>query len=372
VSDESQGRPSRPARTARAETSCDAAAALSDRQALVLRAIVASYVGEAAPIGSRTLSHLLPVSLSAASIRNTMGELAELGLIEKPHRSAGRVPTDAGLRVFVDHLVPRELDEFERRELAGCVDEAGPDALIQSASRLLSERTRQLGFATPPRGDTLVLRHVALVRLSTSKVLAVLVSDTGTALRRIVDDEESGNQLELDRLAVALNERLVRRTLAQVRDAIANELRALQSRAHGVLERALLLGWRALEAQGADDPGDLVIATRLALLDQPEFQDPSRVKQLFGAIEAKGSLLRILHKVIEARAASGRDCVTIAFGDELGEPQLERFALVAATYGDELAPLGVLGVIGPRRMDYPRAVALVRCVSELLSERLSP
>jgi heat-inducible transcriptional repressor len=358
-------------RGVRAEPTLD----LSERQALVLRAIVASYVGEAAPIGSLTLSHLLPVSLSAASIRNTMVELAELGLIEKPHRSAGRVPTDAGLRSFVDHLVPRELDDFERRELAGHVDETGPDALIRSASKLLSERTRQLGFATPPRGDTLVLRHVALVRLSTTKVLAVLVSETGTALRSIVEDDESGAQPELDRLAVALNERLVGKTLSQVRDALAGEVRALRSSAHGVLERAVRLGWRALAAQDAEDPGDLVIATRLALLDQPEFQDPSCVKQLFGALEARESLLRILHKVIEARAAAGvvtRDHVTIAFGDELGEPELRRLALVAAPYGDELAPLGVLGVIGPRRMDYPRAVALVRFVSTLVSERLLP
>lgn len=339
---------------------------LSERQALVLRAIVAAYVGEAAPVGSRSLSHVLPIAISAASIRNTMAELAELGLIEKPHRSAGRVPTAAGLRVFVDRLVPRGLDDFERRDLAGSVAESDPEALLRSASKLLSERTRQLGFVTAPRGDTLVLRHVALVRLSTTKVLAVLVSETGAALRRILDDEESGDQIELDRLAVALNERVAGRTLAQLRDALAREIVALRSHAQGVLERALLLGWRALAAEGVDEPGDLVIATRLALLDQPEFQDPEQVKQLFGAIEAKASLLAILRKMIEAPN------VTIAFGEELGEPELRRLALVAAPYGAGGAPLGVLGVIGPRRMDYPRVVALVQYLSKVVSERLLP
>jgi len=363
---------------------------LSERQTLVLRAIVASYVGEAAPVGSRSVSHILPVSLSAASIRNTMAELAELGLVEKPHPSAGRVPTASGLRCFLEHLVPRDLDEYERRDLAGSVGALGPDAVIQNASMLLSNRTRQLGFVVAPREAGLVLRHVALVRLSTSRVLAVLVSQTGSALRRVLEDEESGDQTELDRLAAALNEHLAGKTLAQVRDALAREVGALRTRAHTVLERALWLGWRALEAQDESEPGDLVIATRLALLDQPEFQDPSRVKQLFGAIEAKESLLRILHKMITAgraapgpldhhagRAAPGpldheTESVSVAFGEELDEPEFCRLALVAAPYGSHGAPLGVLGVIGPRRMDYPRVVALVRYLGTLVTERLLP
>jgi heat-inducible transcriptional repressor len=339
---------------------------LSERQILVLRAIVASYVGEAAPVGSRSVSHILPVSLSAASIRNTMAELAELGLVEKPHPSAGRVPTASGLRCFLEHLVPRDLDEYERRDLAGSVGTLGPEAVIQNASMLLSERTRQLGFVVAPRKAALVLRHVALVRLSTSRVLAVLVSQTGSALRRVLEDEESGDQAELDRLAVALNEYLAGKTLAQVRDALAREVGALRSRAHTVLERAFWLGWRALEAQDESEPGDLVIATRLALLDQPEFQDPSRVKQLFGAIEAKESLLRILHKMIAAQH------VTVAFGEELDEPEFCQLALVAAPYGAQGAPLGVLGVIGPRRMDYPRIVSLVHYLGALVTERLLP
>jgi heat-inducible transcriptional repressor len=197
-------------------------------------------------------------------------------------------------------------------------------------------------------------------------VLAVLVSQTGSALRRVLEDEESGDQAELDRLAVALNEHLAGKTLAQVRDALAREVGALRSRAHTVLERALWLGWRALEAQDESEPGDLVIATRLALLDQPEFQDPSRVKQLFGAIEAKESLLRILHKMIAAQH------VTVAFGEELDEPEFCQLALVAAPYGAQGAPLGVLGVIGPRRMDYPRIVSLVHYLGALVTERLLP
>lgn len=337
---------------------------LTERQHTVLRAIVASYVGEAAPVGSRSLSHVLPMSLSAASIRNTMAELAELGLIEQPHRSAGRMPTELGLRAFLGGLVPRSLDEYERRDLAGNIDHAGPSGLLRIASRLLSERTRQLGFALAPRLEDLVLRHVTLVRLSSQRVLAVLVGETGETLRRLVEDEVSGDQAELDRLAVALGERVAGRTLAQVRDALAHEVAQLRSHAHGVLERALRLGFRALQAQGEEDAGDLVIATRLALLDQPEYRDPGRLRHLFAAIEAKEALLRVLQQML----ADGHLCV--ALGEELGDPELRHLALVAAPYGVGPAPRGVLGVIGPWRMDYPRVMALVGTLSDLVTEKL--
>jgi heat-inducible transcriptional repressor len=340
---------------------------LTERQAMVLRAIVAGYVGEAAPVGSRSLSHVLPVALSSASIRNTMSELAALGLVEKPHRSAGRMPTDLGLRVFVDRLVPRSLDDFERRELAGSVDEIDPEALLRNASHALSQRTRQLGFLTAPRGARVVVRHVSLVRLSTEKLLAVLVSDTGATLRRVLDDATSGDQAELDRLAAALCERIAGRTLAAARDALANEVAALRSRAEGLLERAIHLGLRALAASGdVDELGDLVIATRLALLDQPEFRDPETLRQLFGALEARESLLAIVRKLIEAKD------VTVMFGEDLDGSDLRQLALVVAPYGAGASPRGVVGVIGPRRMDYPRVVPLVGYVSRLVSERLLP
>jgi len=331
-----------------------------------LRAIVARYVGDAAPVGSRSVSHVLPVALSAASIRNTMAELAELGLVEKPHASAGRVPTALGLRVFVAGLAPRGLDEFERRDLAAGMGEPDPASLVRVASRVLSERTRQLGFVVVPRVEALRLRHVTLVRLSTSRVLAVLVAETGETLRRIVEDEEAGAQPELERLAAALNERVAGRTLAELRDVLSREVAALRSRAEGMLARAVRLAWRALQVEEGSPPaqGDLVIATWLALLDQPEFRDATRVKELLAAIETRQALLQVVARVL---GAGGAGDVTVALGEELGEPALRQLALVAAPYGSG----GVLGVIGPWRMDYARVMALVGYLSELVTRKLS-
>lgn len=342
---------------------------LGERQEQVLRAIVARYVGDAAPVGSRSVSHVLPVPLSAASIRNTMAELAELGLIEKPHASAGRVPTALGLRVFVRGLAPRGLDDFERRDLAAGMGDADPASLIRVASRLLSERTRQLGFVVVPRVEELRVCHVTLVRLSTSRVLAVLVAENGETLRRVVEDEDSGAQPELDRLAAALNERIAGRTLAELRDALSREVAALRSRAKGVVERAVRLAWRALQAEQEGRPsthGDLVIATWLALLDQPEFRDAARVKELLAAIETRKALLQVVERVLGGGGAG----VRVALGEELGEPALRQLALVAAPYGSGAAP-GVLGVIGPWRMDYARVMALVGYLSELVTRKLA-
>lgn len=334
---------------------------LSARQASVLRAVVAAYVGDGSPVGSRTLTHVLPESLSSASVRSTLAELSDLGLVEKPHASAGRIPTDRGLRLFVDRLLdPGPVEAYEKRAIAYTVDEAEDDAVVHVASQLLSDRTRQLGFVVAPRIEHLVLRHVSLVRLTRERVLVVLVSQTGEAHRRVIDADAELDQAKLDRIAALLAERAAGRTLTEVRASLAAEARAIRHHADRLLRRAVELGLRALHV---DDAHDLVIATRLALLDQPEFQDSRRVRDLFEALETKESLVDLLDEIAE-RGAS------VAFGEEVGEPRLFRCAVVAARYGSAEAPLGTLGVIGPTRMDYRRILPLVDYLAGLITDKL--
>jgi heat-inducible transcriptional repressor len=339
---------------------------ITERQAAVLRAVVASYVGEAAPVGSKTLSYLLPLTLSSASIRNVLAELAELGLVEKPHASAGRVPTERGLRLFVDELVaPVSLAPSERREIAYRVEGVEEESLVHVASELLSRHTRQLGFVVAPRIDRLVLRHVSLVRLSSERLLVVLIAQTGSAYRLVIEDEHGFGQAELDRVAALLNERVAGRTLPEVREQLAREARELRHEANQLRAQALEIGTRALAAADGQ-AGDLVIEMRLALLDQPEFSDPRRVRDFFEAIETKERLLEMLDQVL---ASEG---VSVAFGDELEDPALRHCALVATPYGEGAgdAPLGVLGVIGPSRMDFSRVIALVDYFSQLVTGKL--
>jgi len=339
---------------------------VSGRQADVLRALVSAYVGQATPVGSATLSCVLPEKLSSASIRATLAELAELGLVDQPHTSAGRVPTEAGLRMFIDALLsPRDVAEYDRRAIATGVDLAEASEVSRVASQLLSQCTNLLGFVVSPRLDALLLQHVSLVRLGRERLLAVLVSQSGTAHRRVIRNEGDLPQAELDRAASLLNERVAGRTLREVRDALRGEARALRRQANRLRARAVELGMRALSA-AADGHGDLVIATRLVLLDQPEFRDPARVRELFEALEEKERLLEVLDRVL------GAEGVRVLLGGETDDPALRRCALVATHYGEgEGAPLGVLGVIGPTRMDYGRVIPLVGYLSQVMTEKLS-
>ena len=339
---------------------------LTERQASVLRAVVTSYVGEASPIGSKTISHLLPVSISSASIRSVLAELTELGLVEQPHRSAGRIPTEFGLRLYVDELLsPARLAASQRRDLAYQLDDAEDDDLMPLASEILSRHTHQLGFVVAPRLDRVLLTHVSLVRLSSERLLVVLISRTGATYRRVIDNEQVIDQRELDRVAAVLSERVLGRTLGEVREALTREAAVLQREADDLRTRAVEIGCLAL-AETDSPAGDLVIETRLGLLEQPEFNDPRRLRDLFEAIETKERLLSVLDGILEL------DGVRVAIGREIDDPSLRECALVATSYGgagtDE--SLGVLGVIGPSRMDFGRIIPLVDYVSTLMTGRL--
>lgn len=338
---------------------------LTERQQDVLRAMVMAYVGEATPIGSKHISHLLPAKLSSASIRTTLAELAELGLVDQPHPSAGRVPTEEGLRVFIDQLVHRrDVAEYDRRTFEFRVETVEADGVVRVATELLSEQTRLLGFAVAPRLERVTLQHVSLVRLGSGRVLAVLVSTTGRPYRRVVDADPALDQRALDRMGSLLAQRLVGRTLGEVRDALRHEIRALRHEADRLQRDAFALCARALDAEEEDDV-DVVFATRLALLEQPEFRDPRRVRELFEAVETKTRLVEIVEEMLAG------DGVQVALGGEVPDPALHRCALVATHYGDALAPLGAVGVIGPSRMDYARVIPLVDYCSRIITEKLS-
>jgi heat-inducible transcriptional repressor len=339
---------------------------LSERQRGVLRALVTAYVSGAAPVGSSTISDLLSVRLSPASVRNTLAELSALGLIEKPHASSGRVPTEEGIRHFVDRLLaPSAVGQYERRSLDLSFESVQAGHTVQLASQVLSDHTHQLGFVMAPRIERIALQHVSFVRLAADRVLAVLLDASGRAHQRVVEspfDERNLDQAELDRMAAALNERVVGCNLRELRDLLERDVRSLRNRAGRLLESALQLGLRAAEA-AIETPttGDIVIATRLALMDQPEFSDPERLRDVFAALEQGERLVEILEELLEG------DGVSVALGDELELHGLVGCALVVAPYGDSA---GMLGVIGPTRMDYGRIIPLVSYCSQLVTDKL--
>jgi heat-inducible transcriptional repressor len=357
---------------------------LTERQRMVLRAVVTAYVAEAAPTSSAMVSHLLPVALSSASIRNTMADLSDLGLIEKPHASAGRVPTSTGLQLFVEQLLnTQELADFDRRSLSSACQEISHESVTRWVSRLLSERTHQLGFVVTPRIERVPMRHVSFVRVARDQLLAVLVPEAGPIQQRVIGDVGFGDQAELDAVAAQLNEKLAGRTLGEMRALLERELSDLRSEARGLYFRMADLGMRAFAASVQEEEEDLVITTRSALLSQPEFNDPGRTRAVFEAVETNRRLLDVIGRVLE----DPRDSVSVSLGEELEELGLHNCAMVAVSYGhartsalgesdgevpEEDPALGVLGVIGPNRMDYGRVIPLVSYCSRLVTEKLSP
>jgi len=358
---------------------------LTERQAMVLRALVSAYVGHAGPVGSKALSHLMPTSLSPASIRNTLGELHDLGLIDKAHASAGRVPTSIGLRVFVDDLLEvGDLGPHHQRLLEREFDGLKVGDAPRQASHLLSEHTRQLGFVVAPRVEVLRLRSVHLVPVAQGRILAVLVAENGAVIERLIEDVAPISPRELERVQALLTERVGGRTLKGLRRVLESEQQRIRGEADDLLRRAVRMGLQACQTSSGGMAEDLVIATRLALLDQPEFSDPDRIRGLFSTLETNEQLLDLLRQIAGADETGERGVgMSMSLGAELGEPSLRDCALIAIPYGaatdgaladdgDEASEaLGVLGVIGPQRMDYGRVIPLVQYCSDLVTRKLA-
>ncbi|MCR9096284.1 MAG: heat-inducible transcriptional repressor HrcA [bacterium] len=356
---------------------------LTERQARVLRALVAAYVGQAGPVASTTLSHLMPTPLSPASIRNTLSELHERGLIAKAHASAGRVPTAMGLRVFVDELLEIGfLGPHHQRLLDRAFDSVDPGAAPRQASHLLSEHTRQLGFVLAPRVERLRLKTIHLIPVATGRILAVLVAENGNVVERVIEDEGPISARELEQVRDHLAERIEGRTLLGLRRLLEAEREGLRGEADAFLRRAWHVGLAACDGPEADGADDLVITSRRALLDQPEFAEPERIRGLFATLETNERLLALLEQIAEADAGERRVGLAMSLGTELGEPSLRDCTLVAVPYGggagagaadaeaEGVAPLGMLGVIGPQRMDYSRVIPLVGYFSDAVTRKL--
>ncbi|MGH0037108.1 MAG: heat-inducible transcriptional repressor HrcA [Myxococcota bacterium] len=341
---------------------------LSERQRQVLEVVATGFLFDGSASASSNVASLVPGKISPASVRSTMAELTDMGLLEKRHASAGRVPSERGLRHFVQALMrPSELGAWDRRALSddlGTLPAVAPVTALRQATDVLSCHTGQLGFVLTMGIGSVQVRHVSLVRVSSERLLAVVVSRSGQAHQRVIDDPGTGDQAELDRIASLLNERVADHTLAEIRAELSRDLDAMRGEADRLAARALQLGLRICADSGEEF--DLVLATRLALLDKPEFQDPERVHELLEALEAQEQLAEVLDRIL----SSGD--VSVTFGADLARTGLHRCALVAAPYRDAASGVveGAVGVIGPNRMDYGRIIPLVGFCSQLLTEKL--
>ncbi|MBA4785661.1 MULTISPECIES: heat-inducible transcriptional repressor HrcA [Pseudorhizobium] len=346
----------------------DNATRLDDRSREIFRRIVETYLETGEPLGSRNLARILPMSLSPASVRNVMSDLEELGLIYAPHISAGRLPTQSGLRFFVDAFMQvGDLTEEERTTIERQIrpeDRDRPmESLMNEASRMLSGVSRGAGIVITAKSDP-VLKHVEFIRLEPTKALAVLVGEHNQVENRIIDLPAGVTSSQLTEAANFLNAHLSGQTLVELRGQLQKLKAEVQDEltilSQDLVERGLAV-WSGSREEGK--PNQLIVRGRANLLEgMTDVDDLDRLRMLFDDLEKKDSLIEILDL---AETGPG---VRIFIGSENKLFSLSGSSLIVAPYRDqEERIVGAVGVIGPTRLNYSRVVPMVDYTAQLLA-----
>ncbi|MBU8977964.1 heat-inducible transcriptional repressor HrcA [Lysobacter sp. MMG2] len=339
---------------------------LDPRARQLLRTLIGRYIRSGEPVGSQTLARHAGLDVSPATIRNILADLEDAGLLSAPHASAGRVPTPQGYRLFVDSLLQvRPLPESEMARLRGELPTgSGTQALLGSASELLSAMTHFVGVVSVPRREQFAFRRIDFVPLDGARVLAILVFADNEVQNRIVLTRRPFDASELERVANYLNAHFAGRTVADIRATLVHELRSAQSEMQVLLAQSVELAEQAL-APGGDD---MVLAGQTRLMGVQELADLDRLRDLFEAFSRKREILQLLERTVQAPG------VRIFIGEETGMAPLEGMSLVTAPYvaAGSGTVLGVLGVIGPTRMAYERVIPVVQAAADALGAALHP
>lgn len=345
---------------------------LNERSRLIFRHLVETYLETGAPVGSRTLSKSLGVPLSAATIRNVMQDLEAFGLLGSPHTSAGRVPTQAGLRLFVDGVLEiGDISEAERTQIDEAVGERGEISdMLDVAGTMLSGLSHCASLVFAPKHEAPV-RHVDFVPVGGDTALAVIVMEDGTVENRIFDPPAGLTPSAMQAAANFLNAQLRGRTLAEARDLVARQIAVrraeLDTLAAGLVERGIAL-WQDGGTGGAET---LIVRGRAHLLEEGQNADDiERMRLLFDDLERKRDLAHLIDLTEEAEG------VRVFIGSENKLFSLSGSALVIAPYTDHQSRvIGAIGVIGPTRLNYGRIVPIVdytaRLVGRMVSDRAS-
>ncbi len=342
-------------------------AAMDRRSRDIFREIVQSYLDTGEPVGSRTISRR-GVALSPASIRNIMSDLAEMGLIDSPHTSAGRVPTHVGLRMFVDSLLQLgEPGEDDKRAIESRLAGSGRrmESVLGEASEILSGLVGGAGLVSTPATDA-PIRHVEFVRISSEQALAVIVAESGEVENRVLALPAGLPASALIEAGNYLNARMKGRTLAEARAAVLDEVRSRKALLDQTAARLIEDG---LAQWSGEDPGrgrSLIVRGRAKLLEDPHAaEDLDRVRDLFAELERSENLLNVLDT---ARDADG---VRLFIGAENPLFSLSGSAMIVAPYmNGERKIVGALGVIGPTRLNYARVIPMVDYTAQVVSRVL--
>ena len=344
---------------------------LNSRSQDIFRRLVERYLDTGMPVGSRDLSRLLQVELSPASVRNVMADLEDLGLIAAPHTSAGRAPTQEGLRFFVDAMLEvGSVDETERAKISqhmhGSAGNGQVENLLTEASSLLSGLSHGAGVVIATKAD-MVLRHIEFVRLDTNRAMAILVGEDGQVENRVLELPPGFTASALQQASNYLANYVVGRTLSEARKVL-NERRAEQKAELDELTQKLVdAGIATLVEQSGKADATVIVRGRANLINDTMASDElARMRQLFDALESKDGLLELLG---DAETAQG---VRIFIGSENKLFSLSGSSVILSPYKDANDRIvGVLGVIGPTRLNYARIVPVVDYTAHVITAMMA-
>jgi len=337
---------------------------LSDRNQDILRALIELHIESAEPVSSQAVARRLPTRLSPATVRNVMAELESAGLILSPHTSSGRVPTDQAYRFYVHALLHADgLNSDEQQELGNhyLLRGLGMDEALQRVSRVLSELSCYTGMVMAPLFSHTIFQRIEFVALPDSRVLVILVTESGIVEHRVIRVEEKVRQAELDQAANYLNHTLSGLSMAEAQVRILQEMAKEKAQVDSLLRRALRLSREALK----DELGNQVFIEGTShILEQPEFADLEKMKRLLRTFEQKSLLVSLLDR---SRKVEGTQ---VFFGSESGLEELSGCSLITASFTSGRGATGCIGIIGPVRMPYSHVIPLVDCSARLISQLL--
>lgn len=343
----------------------------------VLSAIINEHFLTGEPVGSKTVAEKFANAsgLSSATIRSVMSELEEFGLLEQPHTSAGRVPTDRGYRFFVDNLLgvlSISNDDLQRiGGEFGLSDYAEtPDRLMERTSQLLSALSNNVGIVVSPSLANDRLQHIEFVNLSDNRILVVLVSAPNIVHNRIIRLNVTFSKEELERTANYLNAEFAGRSLSEIRAEILKLMHEEKALFDKLLQTAVILCSQSIEDE-EDSPGEVFVDGTSNILTKSDFADLERLRELLSTIGEKSRLLQILNECV-ARDPSAQGGVQVVIGSENRIPSLQNCTLISAPYrvGNSSA-VGTLSVLGPTRIEYARMISIVSYVARTLEKVMS-
>jgi len=338
--------------------------AVDQRAQHLLKQLVEGYIANGQPVASKRLAAQSGLDVSAATVRNIMGDLQARGLVRSPHTSAGKIPTNQGLRFFVDSLLAVEpLDSASVDQLKAELNpDLAPKELVQSASELLSHLTSMTCVVMLPRRDDVALRHVEFLPLSGNRALVILVLGDREVQNRVLHLEREYSESELTSASNFINREFTGLSLTELRQRLLDSMQADKDRMDQIMQSALDLASQAF-AEDGDSGQELVVAGRSSLLNSGA--DSDQVKSLFDAFSRKGSILHLLDGCLQT------DGVQLFIGEEAGYQFFDDMSLVTSPYEVNGKVAGVLGVVGPTRMAYSQVIPVVDVTAQVLGAAMN-